>query len=168
MTIGFVKAAALLLLIGMSAPVLSAQRGQTGAACDKACLDGIADAYLAALVAHDPSKAPLAPNAKFTEQAQPMAIGEGQLWKLTTEGPTTLKGLVFAYSMFRHPLDAPKKNYPVLLPDGTISDRSMNFEPFDLEASHIYKIYDGKMHEIEAMGFTLPLYSKNGWSPFIK
>ena len=29
-------------------------------------------------------------------------------------------------------------------------------------------IYDGKMHEIEAMGFTLPLYSNNGWSPFIK
>ena len=71
--------------------MLSAQRGQTGAACDKACLRGIADAYLAALVAHDPSKAPMAPNAKFTEQAQPMTVGEGQLWKLTTEGPTTFK-----------------------------------------------------------------------------
>jgi len=78
------------------------------------------------------------------------------------------RGLVFAYTMFRHPLDAPNKNYPVLLADGTISDRSMNFEPFDLEAAHIYKIFDGKMHEIEAMGFTLPLNSKNGWSPFIK
>ena len=33
----------------------------------------------------------MAPNAKFTEQAQPMAVGEGQLWKLTTEGPTTFK-----------------------------------------------------------------------------
>src|SRR4029077_1020665 len=30
------------------------------------------------------------------------------------------KGLVFAYTMFRHPLDAPNKNYPVLLPNGTI------------------------------------------------
>jgi hypothetical protein len=78
------------------------------------------------------------------------------------------RGLVFAYTMFRHPLDAPNKNYPVLLPDGKISDRTMNFEPFDLEAAHIYKIFGGKMHEIEAMGFTLPLNSKNGWSPFIK
>jgi len=77
-------------------------------------------------------------------------------------------GLVFAYTMFRHPLDAPNRNYPVLLPDGTISDRMMGFEPFDLEAAHIYKIYGGTMHEIEAMGFTLPLNSKNGWSPFIK
>ena len=56
----------------------------------------------------------------------------------------------------------------IIVPDGTISDRSMNFEPFDLEAAHIYKIYGGKMHEIEAMGFTLPLNSKNSWSPFIK
>jgi hypothetical protein len=78
------------------------------------------------------------------------------------------KGLVFAYTMFRHPLDAPNKNYPVLLPNGTISDRTMNFNPFDLEAAHIFKIYGGKLHEIEAMGFTLPLNSKNGWSPFLK
>ncbi len=25
-----------------------------------------------------------------------------------------------------------------------------------------------RIHEIEAMGFTLPLYSKNGWYPFTK
>jgi hypothetical protein len=78
------------------------------------------------------------------------------------------KGLVFAYTMFRHPLDAPNKNYPVLLPDGTVSDRTVNFNPFDLAAAHIYKIYGGTMHEIEAMGFMLPLNSRNGWSPFIK
>jgi len=75
MTIRFVKAAALCVLLGASAFVASAQRGPAGSACDKACLQGIADAYLAALVAHDPSKAPMAPNAKFTEQAQPLAVG---------------------------------------------------------------------------------------------
>jgi hypothetical protein len=69
---------------------------------------------------------------------------------------------------FRHPLDASNKNYPVLLSNGTISDRTVNFNPFDLEAAHIFKIFGGKRHENEAMGFTLPLYSKNGWSPFIK
>jgi hypothetical protein len=26
----------------------------------------------------------------------------------------------------------------------------------------------GKIHEIEAMGFVLPLYSKNGWSQFTR
>ena len=35
--------------------------------CDRACLNGIMDQYLAAMVAHDPSKLPLAKNVKFTE-----------------------------------------------------------------------------------------------------
>src|SRR5262245_36882174 len=61
-----------------------------GAACDRACLTGIADAYFAALAAHDPSKAPMAANARFTEQTQVLAVGEG-LWKTTTEAPTAFK-----------------------------------------------------------------------------
>jgi hypothetical protein len=72
---------------------------QTGRACDRGCLLAIADSYFAALAAHDPSKAPMAPNATFTEQAQVLKVGEG-LWKTAT--------------------------------------------------------------------FTLPLYSKNGWSPFLR
>src|SRR5215203_2195965 len=91
MSVRFATAAVLGAVLGVSAATVSAQRGQPGAACDKACLQGIADAYLAALVAHDPSKAAIASNAKFTEQAQPMPIGQGQLWKLTTEGPTTFR-----------------------------------------------------------------------------
>jgi hypothetical protein len=319
-----------------------------GAACDRPCLLNTADAYIAALVAHDASKAPMAPNAKFTEQSKVLKVGEEGLWKSALTGPTTFKipvadpvsgqigvilmmraagtafpappargnaptpdpnapadiqlalrlkvvdrkiteaehviarisapnqlnalkapraaflrdapkadrntrgimfvianayydalvlgdgqlapfaddcgrrengmhtagvgrpadappppagfgdtptdcagqltaramtyigsidlrriwiadeekGLVFAYSMFRHPME--KKSIEILSKDGSISERPMNFNPFDLEAAHIYKIYGGKIHEIEAMGFTLPLYSKNGWSPFTK
>ena len=44
----------------------------------------------------------------------------------------------------------------------------MNFNPFDLEAAHIFKIAGGRIHEIEAMGFSLPLNSKNGWSNFTR
>jgi hypothetical protein len=356
MKIRFVATAVVGLLVGALTGAARAQRGPAGASCDKVCLQGIADAYLAALVAHDPSKAPMAATATFTEQARLLPVGEGQLWKLTTEGPTTFKipvpdpgvgqigviamlkvtlpppaprgggaapagpagpvpvqvalrlkvqnhqiveaehvfaridapaqvaalqtprpaffatvpqvdrmpkawmlllanayydslvlgdgelspfaedcgrrengmhtagvgrpapvspargvgpggppgggpalptdcagqltaramtyigsidlrriwiadeekGLVFAYTMFRHPLDSPNKNYPVMTPDGTISDRTMAFNPFDLEAAHIFKMSGGKIHEIEAMGFSLPLYSKNGWSPFSK
>jgi len=36
-------------------------------ACDRACLEGFVDQYLAALVASDPSKLPLARNARYTE-----------------------------------------------------------------------------------------------------
>jgi hypothetical protein len=331
------------------ATVLIAATGsaQTGQACDRACLLGIADAYFAALAAHDPSKAQVAPNAKFTEQTQVLKVGEG-LWKTTTEGPTTFKipvpdpvsgqigviamikanvpapparaggpptppgpyavqlalrlkvenrriteaehiyativapsqiaalqtpraplladvpaparsprdlmllignsyydalmqsdgsaspfaadcgrrengmhtagvggparpttppgitpppggfqiqgcaeqldsramsyitsidlrrvrivdeqkGLVFGLTMFRHPMT--EKSVTIINKDGTTTERPMNFNPFDLEAAHIFKISGGKIHEIEAMGFTLPLYSKNGWSPFLR
>jgi hypothetical protein len=323
----------------------TAQTGQAVAPCDRTCLLGIADAYLAALVAHDPSKAPLAPNAKFTEQTKVLAVGEG-LWRTVTEGPTTFtlpvpdaatgqigmivmlkanmpptpgpaltaappppeapgpvavqlalrlkvqnrriteaehliaritnagqlanlqtprpgllrpvpsaeraprnvmlmianayydaieqsngdvvpfaddcgrrengmhtagvgrpanappgpgggqpqgcaeqltaramsyidsidlrrvsiadeeSGLAFGLTMFRHPMQ--EKFVTLLSTDGTTTQRPMNFNPFDLEAAHIFKIRGGAIHEIEAMGFVLPLYSKNGWSPFTR
>jgi hypothetical protein len=58
--------------------------------CDRACLLDIANQYLAALVAHDPSKAPLAPNAFFVEQSVKTKVGDG-LWKTATAGPTAFK-----------------------------------------------------------------------------
>ncbi len=63
--------------------------GQARAAqCDRACLKGMVDSYLAALVAHDPSRAPVAKHYKFVENLKPMKVGEG-LWKTATAVPTT-------------------------------------------------------------------------------
>jgi hypothetical protein len=319
-----------------------------GAACDRACLLSTADAYLAALVAHDASKAPMAPNAKFTEQTKVLKVGDEGLWKSAMSVSTTFKipvadpvsqqigmivmmkaagsafpappprgggpapdpnapadiqlalrlkvvdkkitesehiiarilapsqlnalktpraaffqtvpkaqrnprnilllignayydaltqnngelapfaddcgrrengmhtagvgrpadappppagfggtpsdcagqltsramsyinsidlrritiadeehGLAFGLTMFRHPME--QKTLTILNKDGSTSQRPMDFAPFDLEAAHIFKIHGDKIHEIEAMGFTLPLYSKNGWNPFVK
>ena len=333
--------AAIAILLG-TATGHAGQAGQTaaaGAACDRACLVGIADAYLAALVAHAPQKAPLAPNAKFTENTQVLLVGEG-LWETATavsptfkipvadpvagqigmivmlkegDGNTQLalrlkvqnrriteaehliaritapssiavlqtprppllatvppadrsprwvmllvgnsyydaltmndgslapfaddcgrrengmhtagagappplppvpgaparaggpggnaggvgpardcagqltsramsyirsidlrrvwiadeeKGLVFGLSMFRHPMD--ENPITVINTDGSRSPRQMNFKPFDLPAAHIFKISGGKIHEIEAMGFTMPYLSKNGWNEFLR
>jgi hypothetical protein len=77
------------LLVSIAVPAGAQRRGGTGD-CDRACLTGIAEAYVAALVARDPSKAPMAPNAKFIEQAQVLKVGEG-LWKTAVQGPTTFK-----------------------------------------------------------------------------
>ena len=66
-----------------------AGRGQTPA-CDRACLSGIVDTYLAALVAHDPSKAPLARGVRFTENTGVLEVGEG-LWVGASEAPTTFR-----------------------------------------------------------------------------
>ena len=75
-------------------------------------------------------------------------------------------GLVFGLSMFRHAMT--NKTITIINPDGTKAQREMNFNPFDLEAAHIIKVQGNKIHDIEAMGFMLPLYSKNGWSEFVR
>lgn len=47
--------------------------------CDRGCLEQLADRYVAALVARDASTLPLAPEVKFTENGQRLAVGDG-LW----------------------------------------------------------------------------------------
>lgn len=69
-------------------------------------------------------------------------------------------GLVFGLSQFRHPMK--EKSLTITGVPG-VTSIPMNFKPFDLPAAHIFKVYDGKMHEIEAMGFTMPYDSKTGW-----
>jgi len=59
---------------------LSARQVKAAAgACDRACLDGFVDQYLAALLAHDPSRASLAKNVRFTENGQILNVGDA-LW----------------------------------------------------------------------------------------
>lgn len=60
------------------------------ALCDRDCLIKTANGYLAALAAHDPSKAPLASNIGFVENLHRLKPGEG-LWKTITGGPTNFK-----------------------------------------------------------------------------
>ena len=69
-------------------------------------------------------------------------------------------GLVFGLSQFRQPMD--EKVVKIVGVPG-VDHVDMNFKPFDLPAAHIFKIRDGKIHEIEAMGFTMPYNSKTGW-----
>jgi hypothetical protein len=64
-------------LFAVAALALSAQ-GQNGA-CDRKCLEGFVNQYLAALEARDPSKLPLAKNAKYTENGVQLKLGDG-MW----------------------------------------------------------------------------------------
>jgi hypothetical protein len=285
--------------------------------CDRTCLKGLADSYLAALVAHDPSQVPLAPNLKFVENTVPLRAGAG-FWKTATALPSTFKiyvadpvaqqvgfigvmqegeqtvelglrlklhkgqiteaehlvarqlrptslpnlqsprqgllsvvppaerssreellkigasyydalvnsdghaapfaadclrrengmqttgnpppatpgrgtmgamgcaaqldtrvmsyikrieprrveiadvetGLVFGLSQFRHPME--EKSLQIVGVPG-VESVDMPFKPFDLPAAHIFKVSGGRIHEIEALGFTLPYNSKTGW-----
>ncbi|HKV04247.1 MAG TPA: hypothetical protein VJO53_03950 [Candidatus Acidoferrales bacterium] len=58
-------------------------RESAAAACDRKCLNGLVDAYRAALIEHDPSRLPLAANARYTENAQDLKFGDG-LWGTLT------------------------------------------------------------------------------------
>ena len=77
-------------------------------------------------------------------------------------------GLVMGLSQFHHPMDF--TSYPTKAADGTIVEQKRDegmfktLKPFDLPAAHIFKVgADGKVHEIEAMGFLAPLNSPSGW-----
>ena len=58
--------------------------------------------------------------------------------------------------------DVTEKEYKILNDPGR-DVSAMNFNPFDLPALHIYKIWGGQIHEIEAIGFTAPYNSQTGW-----
>lgn len=75
--------------------------------------------------------------------------------------PTT--GLVMGLSQFRQPM---KTNvYPLTGVPG-FKTTTINVKPFDLPAAHIFKVYGGKIHQIEAMGFSIPYDSKTGWENY--
>lgn len=52
--------------------------------CNRTCLEGVIDQYLAALVKHDPKGLPLSEDVVYTENAQVLKVGDG-FWK-TAEG----------------------------------------------------------------------------------
>lgn len=66
--------AALALWVAAGSPATHA-----AASCDRECLIGVADRYLAAIAAHDPTQAPLAANIRFVENVKRLKPGEG-IW----------------------------------------------------------------------------------------
>src|SRR4051794_34869615 len=74
-----------LLMVAMPrfAPEFAAQAKPVPIDCDRACLEGLMEQYLAALVAHDPKRLPLSADVKYTEQEQVMEVGDG-FWKTVT------------------------------------------------------------------------------------
>jgi hypothetical protein len=67
-------------------------RAAPAASCDRACLEGFVDRYLAALVAHDPARLPVTKDVRFTENGQRLRLGDG-LWRTMT-GLGTFRMLV--------------------------------------------------------------------------
>lgn len=70
------------------------------------------------------------------------------------------RGLVFGFPMFVHRGNV--RQIKIVGVPG-VDTIPMNFGPIDLQAAEIFAIRNGKIHEIEALGFLLPYNSKTGW-----
>jgi hypothetical protein len=69
-------------------------------------------------------------------------------------------GLVFVYSIFVHNGE-PRVMKIIGVPG--ITERANKYGPFDLPAAHVFKIRNGKIYEIEAIGYLAQHGVKNGW-----
>ena len=70
------------------------------------------------------------------------------------------KGLAFAFSIFRH--DGEPKVMNIIGVPG-ITERRNDYGPFDLPAAHVFKIRNGKIYEIEAIGYMDKHGIPSGW-----
>ena len=73
----------MLLLASCVTTFLGATRlgaAQPAGTCDRACLGDTAETYLAAMLTHDPTKLPLAKNARYTENGVELPLPDG-LWR---------------------------------------------------------------------------------------
>src|SRR4029079_18038653 len=67
------------LAVAAAASTIAA-RAASAADCDRACLEGMVDRYIDALVAHDPAKIPVTPDVRFVENGVQLPLGSA-LWK---------------------------------------------------------------------------------------
>jgi hypothetical protein len=73
----------------------------------------------------------------------------------------TVTGLTVGLSHFHHPMT--QKTFKITgNPDRQEADMSSQ-RPFDMPALHIFKIWGGQIHEIEAIGVMAPYDSPTGW-----
>lgn len=147
----------------------------------------IAESYYDALEEDDGSLAPFADDAvrfengmQMTHNEPPAEPGRGTIQSLDTaeqldtqvmsyidrienrrvEIADVERGLVCGLSHFRHPMEETTLEIEGVPGLETVE---MDYGPFDLPALHIYKVYDGQIHEIEAMGFLTSYNAPTGW-----
>jgi len=69
-------------------------------------------------------------------------------------------GLAIGFSDFRHRMD--KKKFRLLNDPGR-DQVERNYEPFDMLAMHIFKIWGGEIHQIDTVGVMAPFNTPSGW-----
>ena len=88
-TVVWGAACAVTSLAAMGAQAAKADPPPIGIECDRACLQDMVDQTLAAMVAHDARRLPLAADVRYTENGQQLALNDG-FWG-TASGPGAYK-----------------------------------------------------------------------------
>ena len=128
-------AVAATVLIGAGSGASSAVKAapsRPGQLCDRACLDGLIDRYLAALVAHDAQRLPLARGVRYTENGQVLDLHDG-LW-----------GTATALGTYRNVFEDPAAGQAVVF----VVLHEHNY--LDLLSTRL-RVKDGKVSEIETI-----------------
>jgi hypothetical protein len=86
-----VLSTALFSPLGSARALASQQGGGASSSCDRACLYGFLDQYLAALLAKDPARLPWAAQVKFTENNVALHVGDGLWGTISARGADDLK-----------------------------------------------------------------------------
>ena len=124
------------LLVGASARPSRAQSFVTARDCDRQCLYGFVDQYLAALVARDPARLPWAKNVKFTENNVELQLGDGLWGTITAKGADDLRAA--------DPENGQVAYYGVVDERGTQSFLALRMRIVDHQISEVETIVDRK------------------------
>jgi len=83
------------LIVGVAAVLAFGVSGARASdpACNRECLASVMDAYLQALIKHDPASLPMTRNVKYTENGIRITLGDG-LWQTASAMPTYRLDLV--------------------------------------------------------------------------
>lgn len=73
-----------LFLVGLMAVGALPPAAAASAPCNRTCLIAMARTYAGALIAHAPSRLPVTPHVRFTENLVPLAYGRQGLWRTVT------------------------------------------------------------------------------------
>ena len=136
-------------MLGLVLTYGSHASAQSPSACDRACLSGLLDDYMAALKAHDPSRLPLAKGVRFTENDVPLAVGDG-LWN-------TIDGVGDYRLPFIDPEDGQAAMFGVVVEDGKPAHLMLRLKVEDRRITEIETIV---LRPAENNGFGNPMAMK--------
>lgn len=104
--------------------------------CDRACLYGFVDQYLAALVAKDPARVPWAKKVKFTENNVVLQVGDGLWGTISGQGTEDLRAA--------DPANGQVAYYGVVDERGTKSFFALRLKVEDHKIAEVETIVDRK------------------------